>query len=680
MRWVGSTGGICESFAATELGCSVAFNLSHIPHVAGTQHARESRVSKCVNFDRNLSRTVAGVGAMGADGGIIKNRILKGVLRDFVSSFGWTDDDEAKHFERLASYVLFSKVDPEAFSDPATFDNVDVDRSGTFGIDSVGVFVNDSLVTSKEDIAAQRKSKRLDVRFVFMQAKRSTSIDAGGILKFVAAVANIFKASPDVPLSEELKEAKELIDYIFEPENARLFGQRRPNCDLYFVTAGDALTDEVLIGLLRQQESLLKREISEAGVVTFKHLGADAVIEAYNEIENRFQVSITLDRSVTCDEIDGVVQAFIGYVPAAEFLRLIESSDGSLRRHVFYENVRDFQGFDNTVNSEIATTLQDPSMLDKFVLLNNGVTVVARDFRNVRSTEYEISDYFIVNGCQTSHMIFGCRDQVRASHSLKIPVKIIHTNSNDLIAKIIRSTNRQSPVPDEAFVSLERFHKRLQDYYREYSTDASNRIFYERRSKEYAASDGAVERPRIVNLHAQIRSFASVMLGEPQLVMSRNPSTILKDHESKLFVDGHRYGPYYCAAFLVYKFQALQSKGLIDSKLAFAKYWIAWIARMLAMMKLEAGPFNSPKFDEACEKLVDRISDESRAKLLFDAATEVFSNCLRGYQKVSRVRDYEAVRHRQFRDDVRLYVSKALADANAGKPENRDGGNPHKAG
>ena len=594
----------------------------------------------------------------------IGNRILKGILDEFTDSFGIKKLDEAKQFERLVNYALLSKIDPDAFSDPNVFEQVDVDGGSTFGLDAFALFINDALVANEDDIEIHRKARRMDVRFVFIQTKRSSSVDSGDLLKFVAAVRNLFAENPSIPLTDELIEARRLISEVFRVENARLFGSKRPRCELYYATGGGKPTDELLPGLLKAQEEALTDAVQEVGAATIKLVDADYIIDAYSEIENRFRVSITLEKSVPCDNIEDVVQAFIGFLPAQQFLKLIESSDGSLRKHVFYENVRDFQGDDNTVNNEIAHTLADPVMLDKFVLLNNGVTVVAREFSNIRATEYEIGDYFVVNGCQTSHMVYRHRDAVRENGALKIPVKIIHTNSNDLIAKIIRSTNRQTPVPDEAFVSLDKFHKRLQEFYRIFPSDPQDRLFYERRSKEYSSvSDAAIERPRIVNLHSQIRSFASVMMGEPQLVMSNNPSTILREHRTRLFVDDHKFTPYYLSALLLFKYHVLQSRGRIDGRFNYARYWLCWLARMTMDMRVDVGPMNSGKTDERCEQMVARLSDEEFCVRLFAAAIETFEHARTGFTSNNIVRKGELIRLRQFRDELRTHMQREISAA-----------------
>ena len=58
-----------------------------------------------------------------------------------------------------------------------------------------------------------------------------------------------------------------------------------------------------------------------------------------------------------------------------------------------------------------------------------------------------MTDFQIVNGCQTSNEIYRQREDAK---DILIPVKIIHTTDSDLIAMIVRASNRQTTVPDEA--------------------------------------------------------------------------------------------------------------------------------------------------------------------------------------------------------------------------------------
>ena len=65
-------------------------------------------------------------------------------------------------------------------------------------------------------------------------------------------------------------------------------------------------------------------------------------------------------------------------------MKLLCDDDGHLMKHLFYDNVRDYQG-NNEVNTEIAETLSDAAQRDKFAVLNNGMTVVAKAMNRVAS-------------------------------------------------------------------------------------------------------------------------------------------------------------------------------------------------------------------------------------------------------------------------------------------------------
>ncbi|MFE8597295.1 AIPR family protein [Archangium violaceum] len=589
---------------------------------------------------------------------VIQNKILTGLIKEFEEDFGIKGGDEAKSFERLVNYVLLSKIDPEAFSEPAVFEQIDVDSNGTFGIDAFALLVNDNLIVNKDDIEHHQKTKRLDVKFVLIQSKRSTSVDTGDLLKFTAAVKNFFSDKPAIGLAEDLLEARDLVDEIFKHENARLFANRKPKLELYFATTGTAATDPTILGVIASEERNIHACVPEVQSVTLKHIHADYLIDLYSEIENRYSVTITFEKAIPCEKIEGVEQAYIGYLPAPEFLKLITGADGTLRKNLFYENVRDFQGADNSVNTEISETLSDSDMIDKFILLNNGITVVAREFSNLRSTEYEISDYYVVNGCQTSNMIYKNKGRVGDNPKLKIPIKFIHTTSNDLIAKIIRSTNRQTPVPDEAFVSLEKFHKRLQEFYRVYGKTAPESLYYERRSKEFTNTTAKIEKPRIVNLHAQIRSFASIILNEPQLVMSNNPSSILRAHSSRLFAEDQKYIVYYLASLLLYLFGKYHDDKIIDGKYTISRYWVCWIARVLAFGKIDLGPLNSSKVEKECDRVIDLLKSKDYVTQLFTEATRILEASKLSYiSKNGKARNAELVRLKAFRDEVRAHLA-----------------------
>jgi hypothetical protein len=586
---------------------------------------------------------------------VLSNKIILGILDEFKANYEFGETSESKLFEKLVNYVTLSKYDPEAFSDVSTFDLVDVDRESTFGIDSFALFINDNFISSKEDIAEHRKTKRMDVRLVFIQTKRSTSFDSGEFLKFTAAVKNFLSDKPLISLSDELRDCKDLIDELFSTENARLFAKKKPKCEMFFAVSGSRSLEHDYQPLFTQEENNLKALVPEFDSFNIRLVDSDYIIDSYSELENKYTVSINFEKNISCHPITDVEQSYIGYLPVNEFLKLITGSDGNIRKNIFYENVRGFQGDENVVNSEMAETLKNPSKVDQFIILNNGVTVVAKEFSNIRSNEYEICDYYIVNGCQTSNVLFQNARSVEDISSLFIPIKIVHTTNNDVISSIIRSTNRQTPVPDEAFVSLEKFHKRLQEYYQRRSQNCFESLYYERRSKEFSGSFEHIERPRIVNLHGLIRSFTSVILNEPQLAMSQNPTVILKEHNSKLFQDDHVYSPYFLASLLLYLFYIYSENGKISKQYVISRYWICWIARVLLTENLNIGHINSAKVDKSCEDLIEKLADSSFAIDLFRRATQLFENSKRKHREEhGRQYNKQLIRLKTFKEIVKM--------------------------
>jgi hypothetical protein len=197
----------------------------------------------------------------------------------------------------------------------------------------------------------------------------------------------------------------------------------------------------------------------------------------------------------------------MGYLNSKEYLKIICDNQDKIRQRLFYDNVRDYQGLHNSVNEEIRQTLSDENLKGKFVLFNNGVTIVTRYFKPLGSNSYAMRDFQIINGCQTSYELYRQRKTIS---KVLIPIKIIHTTDSDFISMIVRATNRQTPVPDEAFITLTEYHKRLQNLFSVYSDQMLIKLYYERRSGEFRFQDRTESRCKSITLHGLIRTITSV--------------------------------------------------------------------------------------------------------------------------------------------------------------------------
>ena len=548
---------------------------------------------------------------------MIENKFLQGILSEFVNDYNLENEEESKSFEHLINYLTVTKLVPDAFTALPDLQDVNVDAGSNFGIDGIAVIVNNNLLTNKNDIEIYKKSRTLNVKLIFTQSKTSANVDTGDLYKFMGAVQNFFSDSPEIQLTDEVKYFKELYLELMKHENARLFDKNSPECIMYYSTTAKTTDSDLPNSVARQGEKTILNEVSELKNCKIHITGADYVIDTYNDIENRYDTIINFKNNLALDKIGNIEQSYIGYLSFNEFLKLITDSVGDLRRNIFYENVRDFQGEENKVNKDIDETVNSDELIDKFILLNNGVTVVAKYLKALGSNDFEIRDFQIVNGCQTSNILYINRDKIKNSENFWIPVKIIHSLDNNTITRIIKANNFQTPVPDEAFITLQKFHKRLQEFYSVMADQQPEKLYYERRSKEYQNFEHRVEKNRIVNLHGQIRAFTAIFLTSPQLVYNNNPTEILRQKSTLIFQENHHFEPYFTANYILYNFQKEISLGNIASTYGLFRYYIALIYKVLATRQMKHPNFNSKQMISYCNTIIATLNNTNKRKELF---------------------------------------------------------------
>src|SRR5664280_3886813 len=88
---------------------------------------------------------------------------------------------------------------------------------------------------------------------------------------------------------------------------------------------------------------------------------------------------------------------------------------------------------------------------DRFVLMNNGVTMITRGLRTT-GDRFFVQDFQIVNGCQTTHVLHGLWDKL--PDTVRVPFRLIHTQDENVIESVIRATNRQTEVKDDMFFAM----------------------------------------------------------------------------------------------------------------------------------------------------------------------------------------------------------------------------------
>lgn len=188
-----------------------------------------------------------------------------------------------------------------------------------------------------------------------------------------------------------------------------------------------------------------------------------------------------------------------------------------------------------------------------------------------------------------------------------IPLRLIATQDDELTAAIIKATNSQTRVRAEQLLALSDFQKSLELYFK--SFDASKRLYYERRSRQYDA-DPQVEGTRIVTMNNLVQSFAAMFLEEPHRV-TKSFSAFLRLVGDKVFGASHVPDIYYLAAVAHCRLEFLFRRGAIDSKFKVARHHILLATRLLSeTVPLPA--FSSNKCKKYAADLVIRFWESER--------------------------------------------------------------------
>lgn len=558
------------------------------------------------------------------------NKILHGMVESFKEKSSFSDLDESKAYEYLVNYTIISKLHPEAFADPQFLELVDVDDGSTFGLDGISFIVNGNLVLSKEDISLYAKSKSLDVKIIFIQTKTEIKYDAGSISKTINAAKSFLGDRKLLPKNNSIENAIDIYNEIFKYGNSRYLNSNSPECVIYYVTAGKPCDVELINDLCDSESKICSQVFTDIKKFTISTIDGDYIISSYKEIENRIEVVFNFKNSISFDKIDKVTQAYLGYMPANHYIKMIQDSHGDLRRRLFIENVRDYQGFDNPVNTEIRETVLNPQMNDKFVLLNNGITIVAKHLKPLGASLYEMADFNIVNGCQTSYELFNSRNSIE---NIVLPVKIIHTTDSELISKIVKATNRQTPVPQEAFIALDNYHRRLQEIFEEYSKELPIKIYYERRPGEFSLIDVPINNFQIVTLHGLIRAVTCTYFQAAYMVYNNNPANILRNRGTMLFQKDHKYEIYFVSNYLLSVFIQMDNRRKFGRPSYKLRFYVPMVVRALIGKNLTIPHFNSNQIEKDCIKIIELLKDPDETEQLYNTAMQIIRDTITEYQK-----------------------------------------------
>jgi hypothetical protein len=547
---------------------------------------------------------------------IIGGRKLDSITEAFLTEFSNSNNldmfDIPTRFEHFANYC--------ALSSEVGVVEIDIQDMHTGeaaqGIDGIAIEVNGSIVDSTDDIEALiKRNKTLDVKFIFVQAKTSDSFDNTEIGNFLSFVGTFFSDDATATFcTEEMQKFIEMKDCIYR--NSRHMRSHNPNMRLYYVAPGKWNNTDVSLNAVINGHLANLDNTNLFSKLDFIPCGSAEIHQMYRKSKEQIESTFVFSKNVMMFSDENDDYGYSGVLPFSEYIKIICEENGSLK-NVFEDNIRDFLGESNYVNSDIEQTVRD-GRSSAFCMLNNGITVVANSAILV-SDKMTIKNYQIVNGCQTSHVLYLNRESAGANNLL-IPIKIIVTEDDELKNRITKATNNQTSITKEQLEALSTFQKTLEEYYHTFTAE-DQQLYYERRSGQYRSE--SISKTQIVTIRAQIKNASSMFNDKPHDAAGHYNS-LLKDIGTRLFLIDDQPILYYTSSLALHRFENLIKTKQIGKEYRKGKYQAIMLFKYLATSKLPKH-HNAKKMNDGCKQILAALNDEARCLEYFLKVIEYFN-------------------------------------------------------
>lgn len=523
------------------------------------------------------------------------HRIVKSHLESFTKSFGIEKLDESVQFEMFANYaILRSRIGSD-------FDIEDVTTGpGDDGLDGVSIIINEEVLVSDEDAKSIFSSdkKNNDVETLFIQAKRGDSFDLGDFLKFKESVLRFITSENYITTDDVQLNARKIFDVSID--NVPKIRGGKPDLTARFVTTGVYRAPDALVSALKDFSAQIE-ELGYFGKIDIQFVGRDEITQLWVSTYSSISAELPMFSNAPLPTIHGIDEAYLAVVKAKDLVaNLLETEDGNLRSHVFEENVRAFLGIDNPVNRSISETLSEANKATRFPVLNNGITIVSPDVR-VQGNILHLENYQIVNGCQTSNVLFQSRDHL--DDSVMVNLKIVETSNEDVFSELVRATNSQSKVEETQFISLRPLVRRIEEYFNTYEGQ-EGRLYFERRDRQYVGRDVPIV--RTFNINIATKCVTSMFLQRPDLAY-RYPKRMYELFSEVIYSNDTKEIVFYASCLSLYRLHLLVASADIPQNVRKYKWHLIVLVRALIAGK-EIPKLNSNRMEQYCQKIIDACS------------------------------------------------------------------------
>jgi hypothetical protein len=260
---------------------------------------------------------------------------------------------------------------------------------------------------------------------------------------------------------------------LFKDKYGIIIGENPPlTVEFYYITKRDVEPNEDCYTSARKVVQVVKKHFGSAQV-NFSFVNAAGL---WKQVEARpLKKKLLKWESQSLSTPEGQ----IGLVRLVDYYQFITEPNNQLAERFFDSNVRGYWK-STTVNKRIASSLKAGSP-PEFWLLNNGITILTEKIGTAGHLEVEVTDPQIVNGLQTSREIFNYFSSASpsAADNRRLLVRLITTTDTAVRDSVIRSTNSQNEMPEEALRATDAIHRQIETLFHRYN------LYYDRRQGYY---------------------------------------------------------------------------------------------------------------------------------------------------------------------------------------------------
>jgi len=386
---------------------------------------------------------------------------------------------------------------------------------GDGGVDAMYMFVNGELIEAESELDPKTPN---NVKLLLMQVKEGEGFSPTAIDKlywFVDDLLNLTRKKADYHSTYR----PELVTLmrLFKDKYGIIVGENPPlSVELLYITKRDVEPNDDCHKSVAKIKAAVEKHFGQAEF-NFHFVNAVAL---WTQVQTR---PLKKKSFKWASQPMSTQEGEIGLVQLVDYYEFLKEPNGEIAERIFDSNVRGYWK-STPVNKRIAITLKNPDS-SEFWLLNNGITILAEKIDNAGFLQIEITDPQIVNGLQTSRQIYNYyREGLNLPNPDKrrVLIRIIKTADKTVRDDVVRCTNSQNEMPEEALRATDAIHRQIETLFHRYN------LFYDRRKGHYRDQGKPVE--QIVSVVDVLQAMLAVVLRRPDDARAR-PRNYFKSNE-----------------------------------------------------------------------------------------------------------------------------------------------------